>query len=78
MKELKITEDKVLRASETCPDAKQVLKELFPEVFEEDENRRIDPAKLRIISLGEGSALAIQDPDNPVCFICRIYLPEDA
>lgn len=32
-KELKITKEKVLKASETCPDAKSVLKELFPGVF---------------------------------------------
>lgn len=33
MKELKITKEKVLKASETCSDAKVVLRELFPEVF---------------------------------------------
>lgn len=50
---LEITKEKVLKASEKCPDAKVVLKELFPEAFREkwiditmnikwtiDENRR--------------------------------------
>lgn len=31
---LEITKEKVLKASEKCPDAKVVLKELFPDVFE--------------------------------------------
>jgi len=34
--ELKITPDKVLSAAKKCPQAKEVLKEMFPEVFEED------------------------------------------
>lgn len=33
MKELKISEEAVLAASEKCPDAKEVLKALFPDVF---------------------------------------------
>lgn len=32
--ELKITKQRVLAAAERCSDAKNVLKELFPEVFE--------------------------------------------
>jgi hypothetical protein len=35
MEELKVTKEKVLKASKNCPQAKEVLKELFPEVFEE-------------------------------------------
>ena len=34
-KELKISKEAVLEASKTCPDAKEVLKALFPDVFEE-------------------------------------------
>jgi hypothetical protein len=34
MEELKVTKEKVLKASENCPQAKEVLKELFPEAFE--------------------------------------------
>jgi hypothetical protein len=34
MDELKITKEKVLKASQNCPQAKEVLKELFPEAFE--------------------------------------------
>ncbi len=30
------TKERVIKASETCPDARGVLKELFPEVFKED------------------------------------------
>jgi len=36
--ELKITPDKVLSAAEKCPQAKAVLKEMFPEVFESDKS----------------------------------------
>ena len=35
-KELKITKEKVLEASESCPDAKEVLKTLFPSVFKDE------------------------------------------
>lgn len=34
---LEITKEKVLKASETCPDAKEVLKELFSEAFEDED-----------------------------------------
>lgn len=33
VKELTVTEDCVKKAAETCPDAKRVLAELFPDVF---------------------------------------------
>lgn len=36
MKNLKITKEKVLEASEICSDTKRVLKTLFPEVFESE------------------------------------------
>jgi hypothetical protein len=36
MKEVTTTKERVIKASETCPDAKGVLKELFPEVFKEE------------------------------------------
>ena len=32
--ELKIKKDRVLKAAEKCPEAKEVLKEMFPEVLE--------------------------------------------
>lgn len=35
-KVLEITKDKVLKASEKCPQAKEVLKELFSEAFEDE------------------------------------------
>ena len=34
MSELKITKDRVLAAAEKCPQAKETLKELFPDVFD--------------------------------------------
>jgi len=43
-KELKITPDKVLSAAKKCPQAEAVLKEMFPEVFEEDKS--VDVSKL--------------------------------
>ena len=44
--ELKITPDKVLSAAEKCPQAKAVLKEMFPEVFEED--KYLDLSSIKI------------------------------
>jgi len=32
--EVTTTKERVIKASETCPDAKEVLEKLFPEVFE--------------------------------------------
>ncbi len=37
MSELKIDSERGLKASESCPQAKEILKTLFPEVFEEKE-----------------------------------------
>lgn len=34
--ELKVTKENVLKAAEKCSTAKQVLKEMFPEAFEDD------------------------------------------
>ena len=43
MKELKISKEKVLEASKQCPNAKVVLKLLFPDVFEEENiNKEIE------------------------------------
>ena len=36
MTELKITSERVLAAAKKCSEAKEVLKELFPEAFEKD------------------------------------------
>lgn len=33
MNELKITSDRVIKAAESCPTAKKILTELFPEAF---------------------------------------------
>lgn len=57
MKELKITKDRVIKASESCPDAKTVLKELFPEAFV------VDPGKfqigdiIQVINVGDAEEL---------------------
>lgn len=39
--ELKITKERVLEAAEKCGAAKNVLKSLFPEVFEDDDFMKI-------------------------------------
>ena len=36
MKKLEITAEKIKAGAEKCPKAKKVLKEIFPEVFEDD------------------------------------------
>lgn len=50
MKELKISKEAVLEASKKCPDAKEVLKALFPDVFKEE---WIDITKECSYTLGE-------------------------
>jgi hypothetical protein len=40
--ELKITKEKVLSAAKKCSQAKEVLKEMFPEVFEDDKFLNLD------------------------------------
>lgn len=42
MKELKITKEKVLEASESYPDAKGVLKTLFPEAFKKEKGKWVN------------------------------------
>ena len=39
--ELKISRERVLKAASKCPDAKNVLKTLFPEVFEEPDKKTV-------------------------------------
>ena len=36
MSKLEITKEKVLKAAKECPDAKKVLKGMFPEAFEDE------------------------------------------
>lgn len=40
-KTLEITPDKVLSAANKCPQAKEVLKEMFPELFEDDKSVKV-------------------------------------
>lgn len=40
-KTLEITPDKVLSAAKKCPQAKEVLQEMFPEVFEDDKLTKV-------------------------------------
>lgn len=37
MEELKVTKERVLKASEKCETAREILKELFPDVFQKQE-----------------------------------------
>jgi hypothetical protein len=46
MEELKVTKESVVRAAEKCPAAREVLKEMFPEVFQVPS--QIDLTKLTI------------------------------
>ena len=63
MKELKITKEKVLRASETCPDAKMVLRELFPDAFENEWEDITEKVKPEIIcAAGNKPYLRFIDP----------------
>ena len=47
MSELKITKERVLEAAESCGDAKEVLKKLFPEVFKE-KSKYYDSSEIRL------------------------------
>ena len=54
MKELKITKEKVLEASEKCGQAREVLKALFPEAFEEEQKIITSKVELRLEAVGSG------------------------
>ena len=45
--ELKITSEKVLSAANKCPQAKEVLKEMFPEVFEENKSITVNDSTIK-------------------------------
>lgn len=51
MKNLEITQEKVIEAANKCPQAKDVLKTLFPEAFGSIKNKCIN---LQALSLKEG------------------------
>ncbi len=64
--ELKITKDKVLEAAAKCPQAKETLKTLFPDVF--DENKLT--IKVDGIHIGEDAAAFVWIGDeNPNCLV---------
>lgn len=44
MKTLSVTDDRVRKAAESCPDAKRVLMELFPDVFVPKGSQYVVPA----------------------------------
>lgn len=76
---LEITKEKVLKASEKCPNAKVVLKELFPDVFKEGwidvtENLHFRPYQASsfywIGIYQEGTSLQIGWLDNAGANIC--------
>ena len=45
MDKFEITKERVVKAANVCPDAQRVLKELFPEAFEEKEPEWVDCTK---------------------------------
>lgn len=56
-KELKITKERVLEAANSCAQAKEVLKKIFPEVFEDDKYLNVPPfihGKKQILYTKEG------------------------
>ena len=53
--DLKITEERVREAAESCPDVERVMKQLFPEVFENKSR-----VKVRIA----GHSLSMHNPDT--------------
>lgn len=40
-KELKVTKEAVLRAAKSCPDARRILENMFPEAFVNEERARV-------------------------------------
>jgi len=46
MKDLKVTKEKVLLTVLKCPEAKEALRTMFPEVFEEDKYFDLDKLKI--------------------------------
>lgn len=62
--ELKITDDKVREAAASCPDAKKVLKKLFPEVFSE-----VNTKTFSITSIKPGFKWAVVD-EHDIIIIC--------
>lgn len=55
MKELKISKEAVLEASKKCPDAKEVLKALFPDVFKKTEKDVTRDLTLKIVHSTRGT-----------------------
>lgn len=54
MSEIMIETDRILKASETCPDVKNVLRELFPEVFKEEWRDITGEVRPELDNLGGG------------------------
>lgn len=63
MEKLTITKDKVLEAASKCDTAKQTLKILFPEVFEEEVTYSIGQ-RFENTESGMQFILALVDPDT--------------
>ena len=58
--EVTTTKERVIKASETCPDAKGVLKELFPEVFKGDWVNISNDIELRKDSFGNAEGFFVE------------------
>ena len=46
MKKLEITAEKIKAGAEKCPEAKEVLEEMFPEAFKDDKYFELDKLKI--------------------------------
>lgn len=55
MPELKITAEKVKAAAAQCPDAANVLKQLFPEVFVDEKPQYIEVTESKTFDVRSGS-----------------------
>lgn len=68
-KNLEITKEKVLKASEKCPQAKEVLKELFSEAFEGEGSDITEELMLKIDPTGDAYWIDIYHAGNRVGYI---------
>ena len=61
MKDLKLpSKDQILKAADKCPQAKDALKELFPEAFESEWKNVSSEIEVRTDSFGGGAGLFIE------------------
>ena len=66
MEVIKITKDRILEASSKCPAAKETLKTLFPEVFVNEWDLKIN------VTIGD----KFFDEDNDEMMLVYVYVPD--